>query len=336
MEDFNIETWEKLCHEAECLEASDLHIAAGQPVFLRVDGELRRLELPFPSEDFLHGLIEKIASEKQLAYLNENRELDFSWTFGERRFRINAFYQQGKPALACRLIPKSIPTLEDIGAPRVFERLLAKRHGLILVCGATGSGKTTTLAAFLNTINRTRSEHILTLEDPVEFIFSSDKSLVQQRSYGEDFFSFAGAVKSSLRENPDILLVGELRDADAVAAALHAAETGVLVLASLHTHTAAEAVIRLEGFFHAAQQDEIRMQLSLVLEAVITQQLLPAKTGGRVAASEVLCATPAVRSLIRSGKVQQLETIMMAGSKEGMQTMGQAIEKLAVQGKLAP
>lgn len=335
MEDFNIEAWENLCHEAERLEASDLHAAAGQPVFLRVDGVLRRLELPFPSAAFLYGLIEKFVSEKQLTCFREERELDFAWTFGDRRYRINAFHQQGRPALACRLIPKSIPTLVDIGAPAVFERLLKKRHGLILVCGATGSGKTTTLAAFLDTVNHTRAEHILTLEDPVEFVFSSDKSLVQQRSYGEDFFSFAGAVKSSLRENPDILLVGELRDADAVAAALHAAETGVLVLASLHTHTAAEAVIRLEGFFPAAQQDEIRMQLSLVLEAVITQQLLPAKKGGRVAASEVLCATPAVRSLIRSGKVQQFETIMMAGGADGMQTMEQSLEKLTLQGKLA-
>ena len=202
MEDFNIETWEKLCHEAERLEASDLHIAAGQPVFLRVDGELRRLELPFPSAAFLHGLIEKIASEKQLAYLDEKRELDFSWTFGERRFRINAFYQQGKPALACRLIPKSIPTLEDIGAPRVFERLLAKRHGLILVCGATGSGKTTTLAAFLNTINRTRSEHILTLEDPVEFYRAGFDEVVEVTPEGtpEELFTDSALAKENIRK----------------------------------------------------------------------------------------------------------------------------------------
>ena len=254
MGDFNREAWNGLCHEAERIGASDIHVTAGQPSFLRVDGALRRCDGPCPENLFLHGLLEEMVSEEQIKRFLEEKELDFAWSFGERRLRINAFYQRGSLAFACRLIPKTIPTLEEIGAPVVFDKLLSKRNGLILVCGPTGSGKTTTLASFVNTINRTRAEHILTLEDPVEFLHVSDKSLVQQRAYGEDFFSFAGALKSALRENPDILLVGELRDADAVATALHAAETGVLVLASLHTHTAAEAVLRLVSFFPAEQQ----------------------------------------------------------------------------------
>ena len=334
MGDFNREAWNELCRKAERIGASDVHVTAGQPSFLRVDGALRRYDGSCPDDLFLHGLLEEMVSENQMKRFREEKDLDFAWSFGERRLRINAFYQRGSLAFACRLIPKTIPTLEEIGAPGVFNKLLLKRNGLILVCGSTGSGKTTTLASFIDTINRTRAEHILTLEDPVEFIHVSDKSLVQQRAYGDDFFSFAGALKSALRENPDILLVGELRDADAVATALHAAETGVLVLASLHTHTAAEAVMRLVSFFPAEQQDEAKMQLSLVLEAVITQQLLPVKDGGRVAVSEVLTATPAVRSLIRSGKVQQLESVMMAGSADGMQTMRQAMENLARIGKI--
>ncbi len=335
MGDFNREAWNELCREAERTEASDIHVTAGQPSFLRVNGVLRRCGGPVPDDSFLRGLLAEMVSEEQMKRFLEERELDFAWSFGKRRFRVNAFYQRGSLAFACRLIPKIIPTLEEIGAPTVFQKLLSKKNGLILVCGPTGSGKTTTLASFINTINHTRAEHILTLEDPVEFIHVSDKSLVQQRAYGEDFFSFAGALKSSLRENPDILLVGELRDANAAAAALHAAETGVLVLASLHTHTAAEAVLRLVSFFPAEQQEEIRMQLFIVLEAVITQQLVPSNGGCLAAASEVLTATSAVRSMIRSGKVQQFASVMMAGAEFGMQTMEQAMDALSRQGKIA-
>lgn len=328
MDCFDKDMWERLCEEAAAEGASDLHIAAGQPVFLRVNGELHRLDRPHPEDMFLAELLRELLSDEQAARFAEQGELDFAYSFGRQRFRINVFRGRGNLAMACRLIPKDIPTLEALGAPKVFDRLLQLKHGLILVCGPTGSGKTTTLAAYLNTINTTRAEHILTLEDPIEYLFESDRSLVQQREYGVDFFSFADALRSALRENPDILLVGELRDADTVATALHAAETGILVLGSLHTHTAAEALLRMESFFPAEQQEEIRTQLSVVLEAVVTQQLLPVKNGGRTAASEVLASSPAVGNLIRSGKVQQLESVMLAGGGLGMQTMPQAIEQL--------
>ncbi len=328
MEVFDGEAWRRLFSRALSEAASDIHMAPGAPVFFRVSGALTEAESPLKDAE-ISGLLEAWTTPAQRERLHSQGALDFARAEEEARLRVHAFLTRTGTALSLRIVPNRVPSLESLGAAPVFRRLLSLRHGLVLVSGRTGAGKTTTLAAFLETISRQRAAHIITLEDPVEYLHASGKSLVSQRELGVHFSSFGDAIRSALREDPDVLLVGELRDADAVQAALGAAETGLLVLASLHTRSAVEAAHRIESFFPAEQQQEIRGQLAVTLEAMVSQELLPAKDGGRVLASEVLVATDAVRHLIRAGKPEQLASCIVSGASYGMQSMRQSVQRIA-------
>lgn len=331
---FDMEAWRQLVTRAMAEGASDIHLSVGAPPFLRVHGALCKASPELIGQAFMDQLLGEILSAKQQAQFQRQREIDLAWSYGWQRFRINAFQQIMGTALSLRLIPREIPSLRALGCPALLGQLLTAEHGLILVTGRTGAGKTTTLAAFLSEINKGWAKHIITLEDPIEYIHDHRSSLISQRELGTHFDSFAVALRNSLRDDPDVILIGELRDADTIATALSAAETGHLVLGSLHTQSAADTVLRLESFFPANQQPQIRVQLATTLCAVITQQLLPAADGGRVCAFEVLAASPAVRNLIRQGKVQQLPSNIMAGSAYGMQTMRHSIEALQAAKKI--
>lgn len=334
MGDFDIRSWEALLTRAVTAKASDIHLAPGAPAFLRICGNMVAAG-DGPTAEEITALLVKWALPEQRERLRKQGALDLAREEKDVRLRVHAFAARGGTALSVRLVPKTVPPLDSLGVPPVFQRLLELRSGLVLVSGKTGAGKTTTLAAFLDSVARERSAHIITLEDPIEYVHASGKSLISQRELGVHFASFGRAIRSALREDPDVLMVGELRDADAAQAAIGAAETGQLVLASLHTRSAAEAVHRMESFFPAAQQQEIRAQLAAVIEAMISQELLPGKDGGRVLASEVLVATDAVRHLIRSGKPEQLASCIVSGASFGMQTLRQDIERLAAQNKLS-
>lgn len=325
---------EKIVRLAQQKRASDFHIA-GAKIFLRIFGKLDFLfedEKIFSEENKLAWL-KKICSENQIEKLLKNRVLDFSLEIFscQQRLRMHAFYTHQGLSIAARLILNEIPNLKTLGCPKIFDQLLKEKHGLIFVCGATGSGKTTTLNSFIDAINETRTEHIITLEDPIEFIHQSKKSLVQQREFDVDFFSFTEALAAALREDPDVIFIGELRNADAVMTALYAAETGHLVLASLHTQTAVDSLLRLESFFPAEKQNEVCAQLACVLRAVIVQELLPCEKNhnpfGRELVTEVLSATPAVQNLIRMRKFQQLPSLMSTGEKFFMHTMQQDVKQ---------
>lgn len=341
MAGFDEQAWHGLLNRAAAACASDIHIVPDAPVFFRVNGVLAADaendgKGNAPTEREISSLLSSWMTPEQRDKFRMQGEIDFAReeTGFRLRLRVHGFAVRGGTALSVRLVPERIPALDSLGVPPVFRRLLPLRSGLVLVSGKTGAGKTTTLAAFLGEISRQRAAHIITLEDPIEYVYESGKSLISQREIGAHFTSFGGAIRSALREDPDILLVGELRDADAVQAALSAAETGQLVLASLHTRSAAEAVHRMESFFPAAQQQEIRAQLAAVLEAMVSQELLPAVGGGRVLASEVLVATDAARHLIRAGKPEQLASCIMSGASCGMQTMGQDVERLRAAKKI--
>ena len=341
MAGFDEQTWRGLLNRAVSACASDIHIAPDAPVFFRVNGVLtadaeNADKGKAPTEREISMLLSSWMTPEQREKFRTQGEIDFAREEADfrLRLRVHGFTVRGGTALSVRLVPEHIPSLISLGVPPIFRRLLSLRSGLVLVSGKTGAGKTTTLAAFLSEISRQRAAHIITLEDPIEYVYESGKSLISQREIGAHFTSFGGAIRSALREDPDILLVGELRDADAVQAALSAAETGQLVLASLHTRSAAEAAHRIESFFPAAQQQEIRAQLAAVLEAMISQELLPAVGGGRVLASEVLVATDAVRHLIRAGKPEQLASCIVSGASSGMQTMGQDVGRLRAAEKI--
>ena len=336
MTSFSADIWPQLLSEAIDGGASDIHLSAEQSPFIRRHGQLERTGLPTPSAGDLEELTGRLTDEQHLSILEKNHELDFAVTCGGQRLRFNASIRQGAISLTARLIPGTIPSLEALGCPPIMRSLLKKENGLILITGRTGSGKTTTIAAFLAELARTSARHIITLEDPVEYLIPAGESLIDQREYGSDFLSFPAALKSALRSCPDLIVVGELRDAETVSAAINAAETGHLVIASLHTQSAAETMLRLESFFPAARQEQLRVQLSLVLQAVISQRLLPAAGGGLVCASEVLTAVPAVRNLIRTGKLPQLKSVMLAGRNEGMQTMEFSLEQLCRSRRLSP
>ena len=341
MAGFDEQTWRGLLNRAVSACASDIHIAPDAPVFFRVNGVLtadaeNADKGKAPTEREISMLLSSWMTPEQREKFRTQGEIDFAREEADfrLRLRVHGFTVREGTALSVRLVPEHIPSLDSLGVPPIVRRLLSLRSGLVLVSGKTGAGKTTTLAAFLSEISRQRAAHIITLEDPIEYVYESGKSLISQREIGAHFTSFGGAIRSALREDPDILLVGELRDADAVQAALSAAETGQLVLASLHTRSAAEAAHRIESFFPAAQQQEIRAQLAAVLEAMISQELLPAVGGGRVLASEVLVATDAVRHLIRAGKPEQLASCIVSGASSGMQTMGQDVGRLRAAEKI--
>ena len=319
---------DSLLEKAIAMNASDIHLAAGQRVFLRKDGALLPAGESIHGRNFLEACLLRMTSEKQRERLRLERDLDFSWEVCGRRFRGNAYIQRGLPAIALRLIPDSIPPLDSLGVPASLTRLLSAEQGLVLVTGRTGAGKSTTLASFIDALAKSRPAHILTLEDPIEFIHTSEQCLISQRELGRDFLSFPQALKSALREMPDVILVGEIRDAGTMQMVLDAASTGALVLGTLHTKSAAETAMRVEGMFPAGQRDAVRDSFGGVFTGVFSQQLLPALSGGRVSATEALVATPAARSLIRQGKYAQLTSLMMGGRALGMQTMSQALDEL--------
>ena len=319
-------------------DASDLHVAAGIPPRLRIDGVLadsRQGRALDPRE--AAELVDSVLTQARRERLAAGREVDFAFHLADlARFRCSCFRRRGRPAMALRRIPHEIPRLEDLRLPGVVSRLVERPRGLVLVTGPTGSGKSTTLAAMLNRINETRRAHIVTIEDPVEFVHRSRGCVVSQREVGSDTRSFATALRSATRLDPDVILVGEMRDPETISAALTIAETGHLVLATLHTNSAAASVHRIIDVFGSARQAQVRAQLALVLEGVVTQNLLPrARDGGRIAACEVLVCTPAVRAAIRDRKVHQIPSMMQAGRKHGMQTMDDALRQLRLRGEVS-
>jgi twitching motility protein PilT len=315
-------------------KASDLLLTAGAPPLLRVDGMLTPMNgVAALRPDEVERMVLGILSEDMVARFKADKEIDFSFNWRSlARFRANAFLQRGSFALAVRAIPFEIPSFQDLGLPPVTERLTQLPHGLILVTGPTGCGKSTTLASMLDHINRTRACHILTIEDPIEYVHRHHLSAVNQREVGEDTHSFTQALRSALREDPDVLLIGEMRDLETIRIALTVAETGHLVFATLHTNDTAQALDRIVDVFPAEQQGQIRVQLANSLQAVCYQQLLPRIGGGRVAAFEVLLATHAVRNLIKEGKSHHIRNVVLTGQREGMQTFEAALSELIAKG----
>lgn len=314
-------------------KASDLHLTSNSPPIVRIHGDMMPMKMPPLSPDDIKHLLYSIMKENQRADYERDLELDFSISLGgEMRFRVNAFNTINGPAAVFRDIPTRILTLDELGAPDVLKRLTHLHKGLILVTGPTGSGKSTTLAGMVDLINSEQSRHILTIEDPVEFVHQSKRSLVNQREVGGSTSSFARALKSALREDPDVILVGEMRDLETVQLAITAAETGHLVMGTLHTNSAPKTIDRIIDVFPAGNQAMIRAMLSESLQAVVTQTLLKRADGtGRVAAHEILLATPAIRNLIREGKTPQIGSLMQIGSRIGMSTMKDAIYRLVEQ-----
>ena len=314
--------------------ASDLHIQVGLPPILRIDGSLVPIpNTPILTTEIVDTLIFSTLDSMQRETLAKDKEFDYSFAFGEiARFRVNAFNEKGHLAAAFRLIPTKMPTIEELGMPQVILGFADYPRGLVLVTGPTGSGKSTTLAAIINKINSEKSVHILTIEDPIEFTHKSKRSLVAQREVHYDTYSFSRALKSALREDPDVVLLGEMRDLETISAAITIAETGHLVFATLHTNSAAQSVDRMIDVFPAEQQPQIRSQLAGILMAVCSQRLVPAIGGGRVCAAEIMVANTAIRSIIREGKTHQLDTAIQTGASEGMQTMDRTLAKLVQQG----
>jgi twitching motility protein PilT len=317
-------------------DASDLHIQVNLPPMLRVDGSLRAVEgaavLDAPA---VEQLIYSILDDDQKEVLIKDKEVDFSFAFGDYgRFRVNAFHERGNLAAALRLIPSKIRTLEELKMPKVLNEFTKYPRGLVLVTGPTGSGKSTTLAAMVDQINTDRASHIITIEDPIEYAHASKKSIVVQREIHYDTYSFAAALRSSLRQDPDVVLIGEMRDLETIAAAVTIAETGHLVLATLHTNSAAQSIDRMIDVFPPHQQQQIRVQLSGMLQGIVSQRLVPAIGGGRAVAAEILVATSAVRNIIREGKTHQLDAVIQTGAEYGMQSMDRQLVDLVQTGKI--
>lgn len=323
----------------ECVRrrASDIHIQYGLPPILRVDGNLIPIpNAPVLGEEALQALIFATMDEDQRKIYLKDKDFDYSFAFGElARFRVNAFYERGKMAAAFRLIPNEVPTLESINMPPVVSTFADFPRGLVLVTGPTGSGKSTTLAALIDKINREKSKHILTIEDPIEFTHKSQRSVVVQREVHYDTFSFAAALKSALREDPDVVLIGEMRDLETIQAAITIAETGHLVFGTLHTNSAAQSVDRMIDVFPAHQQPQIRSQLANILMAICSQRLVPAVNGGRIGVAEIMIANTAIRSLIRDGKSFQIDTAIQTGADVGMQTMDRTLAKYVQAGTIS-
>ena len=310
--------------------ASDLHLKAGHPPVLRIHGRLvPQTDWPVPDERAMEDLLIQLAGEREREVFERELELDFAYETETARFRVNAARQRGSIYLTLRAIPRAVPTLAELGLPQVCARLALLPQGLVLVTGPTGCGKSTTLAAMIEQVNRTVARRIVTLEDPIEYVFEDRLSVITQREVGADTRSFATGLKYALRQDPDVIMVGEMRDLETIAATLTAAETGHLVLATLHTPSAPEAVDRIVDVFPAHQQAQVRTQLAMTLAGVIAQRLIPRADGsGRVAACEVLIGIPAVRNLIRERKTPQMVSVMQTGREHGMQTMNWALYDL--------
>lgn len=325
----------KLLKLAATHKASDLHLMVGQPPILRIDGELKLLNSVVPElgaapleDSDLRIALKEITNSEQLAIFLEKKDLDFSYEIEAIRFRVNLSFEKNNLRLVARVIEEKKPTLEEIGMPPIIKELLTMPQGLILVTGPTGCGKSTTLAAMINYINNTRSCHIVTLEDPMEYVFTPNQSLVTQRQLGSDMTSFASGLKHVLRQDPNVIMIGEMRDYETVAAAITLAETGHLVLATLHTYSAIQTVDRIIDIFPPHQQNQVKSQLSMLLTAVISQRLLPKIGGGRVAARELLIRNSAIANLIREGKISQIKSVMQMEGKNGMITLDKHLKEL--------
>ncbi|WP_339800079.1 type IV pilus twitching motility protein PilT [uncultured Marinobacter sp.] len=316
--------------------ASDLHLSAGLPPMIRVDGDVRRINLPPMEHKEVHGLIYDIMNDKQRKDYEEFLETDFSFEVpGVARFRVNAFNQNRGAGAVFRTIPSKVLTMEDLGMGQVFKDVSSVPRGLVLVTGPTGSGKSTTLAAMLDYINDTRYEHVLTIEDPIEFVHESKKCLVNQREVHRDTLGFNEALRSALREDPDIILVGELRDLETIRLALTAAETGHLVFGTLHTTSAAKTIDRVVDVFPAEEKSMVRSMLSESLQAVVSQTLMKKMGGGRIAAHEIMIGTAAIRNLIREDKVAQMYSAIQTGGQLGMQTLDQCMQRMLQKGLIS-
>ncbi len=315
--------------------ASDLHLAVGSPPQVRVDGRLITLDMDALTPDATKKLAYSMMSEKQKQRFEENSELDMSFGIENMsRFRCNVFMQRGNVSVALRQIPYKVPSFEELGVDKAIIEMANLPRGLVLVTGPTGSGKSTTLAALIDKINRERHSHILTVEDPIEYLHRHQSSLVNQREVGSDTKSFAVALKYALRQDPDVVLVGEMRDLETVSEALNISETGHLTFATLHTNSCAETINRIVDVFPTNQQEQIRVTVSFVLQGVVSQQLVPRIGGGRVLATEVMICTPAVRALIRDDKIHQIYSMIQSGQKYGMRTMNMSLAELYLARKI--
>ena len=318
-------------------KASDLHLEADSPPVLRIDGDLITQTLPALNDEAMNAILAEATCEEQRDRFRREEELDFAFSVeGIGRFRVNAGLQRGSVVMAFRLVSETIPTLADLGLPDICGSLALLPRGLVLVTGPTGCGKSTTLAAMIDHLNERENRHVITIEDPIEYVHGNKKCLISQRELGSDTLSFADALKHALRQDPDVILVGEMRDLDTIGAALTAAETGHLVLATLHTPGAPQTIDRIIDVFPPYQQQQVRVQMSLVLEAVLCQTLVPrAGRSGRIPAVEVMTATSAVRNLIREGKTHQLLNVIQTGAQYGMRTLDQALLSLCQDGEIS-
>jgi twitching motility protein PilT len=327
---------EILLEEVIKKKGSDLHLQVGLPPILRVDGALTPVTgAAVLTEEAVETLIFAILDDEQKQILLKDKEFDFSFAFGDLgRFRVNAFHERGNLAAALRLIPNELLSIEQLGLPKIIEKFADYPRGLVLVTGPTGSGKSTTLAALVDKINNERATHIVTIEDPIEYAHKSKKSVIVQREVHYDTYSFSAALRSSLRQDPDVVLLGEMRDLETIAAAITIAETGHLVFATLHTNSAAQSIDRMIDVFPPHQQPQVRAQLSNILMAICSQRLVPTIGGGRIAAAEILVATPAVRNIIREGKSHQLDAVIQTGAEHGMQSMDKTLVSLIHAGSI--